>query len=346
MNTQPGTRAAQAGVQAGATAQVARLLTLVPFLHQRDGVRLDEAARLLEISPAQVLRDLKVLFMCGLPGGLPDDLIDVDLDAIESAEGSPLTEGVIRVENADYLARPLRLTAVEATALIVALRMLQESSTGETPALVTRVLDKLESAASGPGAARIAVRPSPRDVEQAVVARRARMLNEAILEGRQVQLTYHVASRAELSEPVVDPYGVVRRGVFSYLDGWCHRAAADRLFRLDRIVDAVVLDTPIVTARRAPRDLARGLFTDIDGPDQTVVTLRLAPQARWVVDYYPVRAVRDGADGSTEVDLVVADRRWLHRLVLRLAPHARVVAPAEIVDSFLLSAQETLSLYR
>jgi proteasome accessory factor C len=109
----------------GARDQVARLLTLVPFLHHRDGVRLEEAADLLGTTPEQVLRDLKVLFMCGLPGGLPDDLIDVDLDAIESEEGSPVRDGVIRVENADYLARPLRLSPTEATAIIVALRTLR-----------------------------------------------------------------------------------------------------------------------------------------------------------------------------------------------------------------------------
>ncbi|WP_278259638.1 hypothetical protein [Nocardioides convexus] len=80
--------------------------------------------------------------MCGLPGGLPDDLIDVDMDAIQTEQGGAITEGMIRVENAEYLARPLRLSATEASAIIVALRMLRDTSTGENRALVGRVLDK------------------------------------------------------------------------------------------------------------------------------------------------------------------------------------------------------------
>ena len=52
------------------------------------------------------------------------------------------------------------------------------------------------------------------------------------------------------------------------------------------------------------------------------MTLRLAPAARWVVEYYQVEETRPQPDGSLEVDLLVADRRWLERLVLRLAPHA------------------------
>lgn len=331
---------------AGARDQVARLLTLVPFLHHRDGVRLEEAASLLGTSSEQVLRDLKVLFMCGLPGGLPGDLIDVDLDAIETEEGSPVTEGVIRVENADYLARPLRLSATEASAVIVALRMLRDTSNGETRALVKQVLTKLEKAASHAGAAHVDVSPSPRDAEQVAQADLTRVLNEAAVAGRQVRLAYFVPSRGEESERIVDPRGVVTHGVFAYLDAWCHRAEAERLFRLDRIARADVLETPVSSPPRAPRDLSDGLFADADQPGSAVVTLRLAPEARWATEYYPMRAVRPQADGTAEVDLVVVDRRWLIRLLMRLAPHAEVVSPREFTETFNATAQETLSLYR
>lgn len=331
---------------AGARDQVARLLMLVPFLHHRDGVRLEEAASLLGTSSEQVLRDLKVLFMCGLPGGLPGDLIDVDLDAIETEEGSPVTEGVIRVENADYLARPLRLSATEASAVIVALRMLRDTSTGETRALVEQVLTKLEKAASLAGAAHVDVSPSPRDAEQVAQADLTRVLNDAVVAGRQVRLAYFVPSRGEESERIVDPRGVVTHGVFAYLDAWCHRAEAERLFRLDRIARADVLETPISSPPRAPRDLSDGLFTDADQPGSAVVTLRLAPEARWATEYYPMREVRPHPDGSAEVDLVVVDHRWLIRLLMRLAPHAEVVSPREFTETFNATAQETLSLYR
>ena len=117
---------------AGAKDQVARLLTLVPYLHSHPEVRLDETARAVGSTPEQVVKDLGVLFMCGLPGGFPDDLIDVDLDALEDRGAAPL-EGVIRLSNADYLARPLRLTPTEATAIIVALRALRGDSGADDP---------------------------------------------------------------------------------------------------------------------------------------------------------------------------------------------------------------------
>ena len=321
----------------GAKDQVARLLTLVPFLHARGAVRLDDAAAALGVPADQLVKDLKVLLMCGLPGGYPDDLIDVDLDALEGPEA----DGVIRVSNADYLARPLRLSPTEATAIIVALRALRNGATDETRVVVDRALSKLEAAAAE-GSAAPRIDPGDEPVA-ADLARLDARLRDASASGRQVRLTYYVPSRDEESERTVDPRGVVTAHGFAYLDAWCHSAEAPRLFRLDRIHEAQVLDTPIETAPEAPRDLADGLFAR--SADTTPVTLELDPQARWVVEYYPVEEVRQLPAGRLEVDLVVADERWLRRLLLRLAPHARVVRPPEFTREFLDAAQDALGLY-
>jgi proteasome accessory factor C len=321
----------------GAPAQVARLLTLVPYLHSHGQVRLEDAAAALGVPADQVLGDLKVLLMCGLPGGYPDDLIDVDLDALEGPEA----DGVIRVSNADYLSRPLRLTPTEATAIIVALRALRGGANDETREVVDRALAKLEAAAAAGTAVPMidpGEEPRARDL-----ARLEADLQDAVARQRQVRLTYFAPSRDEQSERTVDPRGVVTAEGFTYLDAWCHTAVGPRLFRLDRIQSAEVLDDPVETPQE-PRDLGAGLFTRAG--EATPVTLRLAPDARWIIDYYPVEAVRQRRGGVLEVDLLIADERWLQRLLLRLAPHARVLSPPEYDQSFTDRAQATLSLYR
>jgi len=328
---------AAASVPPGAKDQVARLLTLVPFLHARGQVRLDEAAAALDVPAAQLVKDLKVLLMCGLPGGFPDDLIDVDLDALEGPEA----DGVIRVSNADYLARPLRLNPTEATAIIVALRALRNGAKDETREVVDRALAKLEAAAAeGTAAPRIDPGDAGADADLALLGVKLQAAADA---GRQVLLSYYVPSRDEESERRVDPRGVVNAHGFAYLDAWCHSAEAPRLFRLDRIDRAEVLDDPIETPPEAPRDLADGLFAR--AADTVRTTIRLDPAARWVVEYYPVEAVRPQPDGSLEVDLLVAEERWLTRLLMRLAPHARVLSPPEFATDFTAAAQDTLALY-
>jgi proteasome accessory factor C len=332
------------GGAAGAKEQVGRLLTLVPYLHARGSVRLAEAAAALDVAPEVLLKDLKVLFMCGLPGGYPDELIDVDLDALQDETGRVHGDGVIRVSNADYLDRPLRLTPVEASAMIVALRALRSGSAPDTAEIVDRVLAKLEgAAASGPAGGVVDAAPDqPEGVELEALATR---LDDAARRQVQVELDYYVPARDELSHRVVDPRGVVRQGGHAYLDAWCHSAEAPRLFRLDRVASARVLDTPVTTEGDGPRDLSDGMFDRSDAT--TLVTLRLAPAARWVTEYYPVDDVRalDDGTGDVEVDLLVADERWLTKLLLRLAPHASVVAPSTF-GGLTAAVQDALSLYR
>jgi proteasome accessory factor C len=320
----------------GAKEQVGRLLTLVPYLHARGGVRLDEAAAALGVPERQLVKDLRVLFLCGLPGGYPDDLIDVDLDSLLDPQG----DRVIRVANADYLSRPLRLSQTEATAIIVALRALRGGALTEQSAeVVDRALAKLEQAAAET-AAPVEVPLEPDEREYA--ARKA-VLQRAVNEGRQLRLSYFVPARDEESERVVDPRGVVAHQGVDYLDAYCHSAEAPRLFRLDRIRAATLLETPVASAPVAPRSLAEGLFA----PGETLhtATLRLRPEARWVTEYYAMQDVRSQPDGSLEVDLQVADLRWLRRLLLRLAPYASVVGPGEVAEDLRDAARAALRLY-
>lgn len=326
---------------AAARDQLVRLLTLVPMLHAHDEVRLSDAATALDVAPEQLVKDLKVLFLCGRPGGYPDDLIDVDLDRLETEAGVIQHDGVIRVSNADYLARPLRLSATEASAMIVALRALRSGAPADTREVVDRVLGKLESAAAE-GPSPDLVDPGEDSTDAGLVAL-ATQLQAAADRKVQVQLSYYVPSRDEESTRIVDPWGIETVHGFDYLDAWCHSAEAPRLFRLDRIGAIEVLESAIEAEPSSGRDLSEGLFTPSE--DTTRVTLLLAPAARWILEYYPIQETRTLPDGLTEADLVIADERWLTRLLLRLAPHASVVSPPEFAEAFTAAAQETLSLY-
>ena len=101
------------------TDQVQRLIQLVPYLTQNPGVTVTEVARDFRTTPAVILRDLEVIQFCGLPGGLTDDLFDIDIEGVRA-------DGEIYLYNSDVLARPMTLTAVQTTSLMVALGALVE----------------------------------------------------------------------------------------------------------------------------------------------------------------------------------------------------------------------------
>lgn len=313
--------------------QVPRMLAMVPYLRDRAGVPVEQVARDFGVSTAQVVKDLGVLWFCGLPEAVTGEMIDVDMDALED-------EGVVRIDNAEFLPRPLRLTVAEALALIVALRTLRESTgSGERDA-VDRALAKLESAA-GDGAAAAAsvsvlVEPADPTVTEAVSA--------ALERRHRLRIGYLVPSRDERTDRDVDPLRLLTQGGHSYLEAWCHRVDDVRLFRLDRVVEAAVLDEPADEhADVHRRDLSAGVYQP--GPDDLVAVLDVAASARWVTELLPVESSSDLPDGGQRIGVRVGDPAWLRRLVLRAGGEVRVVEPESLANQVAERSRAALAAY-
>ena len=68
--------------------QVARLLALVPYLQSHPDAELGPTAAGFGVTAQVLLSDLGVLWYCGLPGGLPGDLIEIDMDQVVESAGS------------------------------------------------------------------------------------------------------------------------------------------------------------------------------------------------------------------------------------------------------------------
>jgi proteasome accessory factor C len=317
---------------ASAHDQVARMLALVPYLRSKSGIDIDQVATNFGVTSRQIMKDLNVLWFCGLPNAVSGDMIDIDMDAAG--------EGVVRLSNADYLTRPLRLTPSEAVALIVALRTLRESSGGDEREVVDRALSKLEKVAGD-----AAVPASGVDVHiDPVDATVKRDVEGALRAGRRLHIEYYVPSRDETTERDVDPIRLAVVAGHTYLEGWCYRADDVRLFRLDRIVKLMVSDEPIdLPADARPRDLSEGLFRP--SPDDPVATVLLEPAAAWVADYYPVESVTERPGGRIEVTLRFSDEHWLRRLVMRLGGMAQIRYPARLAEAVRDEAARAVSAY-
>lgn len=315
-------------------AQLARLLALVPYLQARGAVLLPEVAADFRVSPEQMLRDLRVLYMCGLPGFGPAELIDINVEALLDDP-----DGLVRIDNAEFLTRPLRLGSNEAVALIVALRALLDAGPEGAREVVERTLAKLEGATE-PGALPLVAVHLPQSGPDAQAIRHE--LDRALANDRQVRLGYYVPTRDETTDRVVDPIAVLRRDSRTYLDAWCHLSDGRRLFRVDRIARAEVLPTQRETNDLTPRDLADGLFEP--GPDAVLVDLLLAPGMWWFAEYYPVTSAVPTSDGGLRITLAVADARWLTRLALRFGHGLTVVGPPGMVERVRDAGRDALTL--
>lgn len=309
-----------------ATDRLSRLLALVPYLVSRQGIPLAAAATEFGITESQLVKDLELLFVCGTPGHMPDDLIDVDWE-----------DGKVFLTNADTIARPLRLGVDEALALLVGLRALADVPGLHDRDALQRTILKLEHAAGEAGVAATQVRVEVEAQGPLADVRRA------LEDGRRVHLTYFVPSRDETTERDVDPMRVLLVDGRWYLEGWCRRAEDVRLFRMDRVDALTVLDVPAeVPPAATERELGENLF--VGSPDDTVVTVELAPPAHWVVDYYPAEEVVE--DGDTLVARFrAADDSWLRQLALRNGGALRVLDPPEIAHAVTAAARQALAAY-
>jgi proteasome accessory factor C len=309
-------------MSAAFTAQdrLARLLAVIPWVAGRpDGATVAEIEQRFDYPKRQLLKDLQeVVFYVGVPPYTPGDLIEVEV-----------ADDRVRIAYADWFARPMRLSAEERLRLVTAATAVlafdpdygdegdEGDEGGGAPARrgaappLARALAKL--AAAGDAALEVHLGDVPALVRSAI--------EQALAEHRALELDYYAYGRDERSVRIVEPHRLFSDVGEWYLAAHCRRAGAPRVFRVDRIRRATVLDDPV-----APVEPAGGDATFRAPDDAPRIVLALSPRARWVVEQYPHEGVEDTADGWTRVRLAVSSRPWLERLLLRLGEDARVEA--------------------
>jgi len=306
--------------RAVAGPEIQRILALVPWIVSHPDSPKDEIALRFGITVDQLDDDLALVLMIGVPPYSPGDYLDVEEDE----------DGHVSIRLADYFQRPLRLTPAEGLALLAAGRALLAVPGSDPDGPLATALAKLEDALDLPGLVVDVGEPTQLEAIRAAVADR-----------RRVEIEYWSAGRDETTTRRIDPEVVFFATGEWYVGAYCHRAHDERMFRVDRIRSVALTDETFEPG-------ATGFETgDVYTPraGDTRVTLELAPAAAWVAEAYPTEAVTERADGSLEIILAVSERAWLERLLLRLGPDARAVAPEDLQPLAADAAQRILRRY-
>ncbi|MBI4935320.1 MAG: WYL domain-containing protein [Actinobacteria bacterium] len=278
-----------------------RLLVMLPWLMERGEVPLAEMAERFDLTEEQLVKDIELVSMCGLPPFV-DELIDVWID-----------EGVVSTGIPRVFTRPLRLTAPEGFALLASARVAMQMPGADADGALGRALRKLAEALGDDGV--VVDTPAPPAAEAITAAADA---------CERLRVSYWSAAADEPSAREITPRRVfLDRGRW-YVVADDHRSGETRTFRIDRIMSCEstgVIDQP----REVDVPDGENWFADAGLP---TARLRLLAQAGWVIERYPTRSVTPDADALV-VELTVANQRWLEALLLRLGPAARVLDPPE-----------------
>lgn len=313
-----------------------RLLAMVPYFARRRGIAMSQAAKDLGITERQLTKDLELLFLCGLPGHFPDDLIDLQFE-----------HGHVEVGFTAGMDRPLRLTGTEASTMLIALQALLDLPGTVDQRAARRAMAKIE-AAVGSGGVSVPGADARRTTEEAA-SPVIETIREAVKSARALSIRYYTPGRDRVSERIVDPVRLQTMDDHTYLDAWCRQADGMRLFRLDRVEDAVLLDEP---AAPPDPDAVRAPSGILSGDDQGLpsVEIEIDPEELWILDYYliePLELVADRPDPALPVRARIAygSAAWLTRFVLGFGGSVRLCSDDQIDQAVKATAHAARERY-
>ncbi len=295
--------------------KLAFLLSLVPYLMDRDRVSVGEAAQHFGVPPEQIREAVRLIGVSGVPGETATyqhgDLFDIAWDDFEDSDQIVLTN-LVAIDDSP------RFSAREAAALIAGVQYLSALPENTDRNAVASLTAKLSRGASAEPS-QVAVEASESDVTLALI-------RESVTNGVQLEFDY-LNSQGEGERRRVDPLRVESVDADWYLRGWCHLREALRTFRIDRISDPAVTTQPI-THGTADVTLPESLFEG--SADDLLVVIDVAPSAvALLADYSPDNVETVEHDGVVRTTVRVSHYHGLKRLIASMPGVATVVSPPE-----------------
>ena len=315
------------------TDRVTRMLALIPYLKENPRIEVSEVARKFSVSEQTIESDVIKLFMCGLPRGFPDDLIEIDYDALKN-------DGIIEIRNADFIKRPVKILQSEAFSTLVALETLRSSATSDEEfALINSVSQKVRAAFADSPETNISVHTDEADPELTA------LINAAIKNQHCLRIDYLSPHKLQASIREIEPIALRSRHGHHYLHAFCLTENDIRIFRLDRITAWEPTDRPI--EERPEVEIAEEVY--VPREEDNWADFAITGEINWLLEKYPMGVVRPAENGETDYKEILrmwsVDEAWLVRFALRNADVLRIIGPDELVNQATAEARLALSAY-
>ena len=293
--------------------RTARLLDLVPYINTHQGIALKDLAAVFEVSNAQMVNDLTTLWMCGLPGYTPLELMDLDFES-----------GYVNISNAPTLAKPRSVTFDEGVALILGLDLLRATIPTDRSDLLEKI-DSLSARLSS-----IINLNSTFSVVAPVNQGVSAAIDEALASRSSLEIEYHSMYRDEITQRTIFPIEIIHVEGQQYLSSYCYFASDFRQFKLDRIQKAEVTQE----SKTIPEDA-----TDTQRINSRLKVLK---PTREIAE----RFSRQDLKAGSEFDFQTYSQQWLERSILSSGDGVALLTPPEIRASIAQMAQSMLDRYK
>ena len=302
-------------------SRISRILALIPYVLDRSTVDVEDVMDRFGYTRDQLTKDLNTIFVCGLPGYGPGDLMEAYMD-----------EDEVVIDAADFFGKAPRLTPAEALGLLAA--GMTVIGSGEASPELESAVRKLTKAVMPDADTTLAV-------DFIDESKNVGVLREAAANARVVHITYRSVAKEETTERDIEPWSVFATLGRWYVLGHCRLVDDQRTFRIDRIKDLVVTDASFERPEKVPEPGVG--YVPREGDVSCVIDLK--PAARWVLEYYPVEVLSERKNAS-RIRFSSPDTEIPARLLLRLGTDARLIEGDEVKARLQELGESLLATYQ
>ena len=297
-----------------ATGRAIRLLDLVPFLRANPGMNIKEIAAEFKVSVSEIVSDLDLLMVCGLPGYTPLELIDLSTD-----------EGYVTLRDPQNLEYPRNFTIHELLILKIALSALLVDSPpmlhSEIGSLISKLDHQMPNQISSEG---ILFVPDN-------ILNLRRIGEEALVKNQQVEISYRNDTKDELTNRKISLIREYESEGEYFWDAWCHLANAKRTFNLEKISSATLSMDP-------------SSIGDLSGESAALtVRLRITQKSQFFAKH---QNILKQTEEPEIYEARIYQREWLVREILSAGETATVITPSDLKVQVKKRATQALSQYQ
>lgn len=292
--------------------RTSRMLDLVPYINTHQGISLVELAGVFEVSTEQMINDLTTLWMCGLPGYTPLELMDLDFES-----------GYVSITNAPTLAKPRSITHEEGVALVLGLDVLRSAISSEREDLI-EAISSLSQRIADLVKLPMALTAST-DVSHEVTT----SIKDAIAHRSGLKIAYHSLYKDEISTRVVLPLEILENQGYLYLHAYCSTAKDFRHFRIDRVQSAETAE------------VEQPSTTSAENPEKLRFQVRVVRPTRDVAE----RFAESHLDAGTVFKGSSFSQQWISRSVFASAGAVELLSPVDIRSEVARRAESILNRY-
>ena len=298
-----------------AAQRALRTMDLVPYILENPGISTIDLAAKFSVTQKQIEKDLQLIFLCGLPGYTPYELIDLTFE-----------DGIVSIIEPQVLTKPRNFSSNEMVVIKLGLEILREINVNEPNKLdkISTLLQKVHRET---------------DQESVLLAKEISsspyysVINTAISQRKQLSIEYQSVSKDQLSTRLIVPYNISMLNGNLYLSAYDMDRQSDRVFKLDLISKCEI-------GERTELDLVKS--TSIDQIVELMVDVKLTNfierNTSIIVDQ------KLTADGI-KVTLKVNNLEWISRAVISYAPNITVISPIALSEMIEQRAKNLLNAY-